>query len=146
MSYSQFINPFFSCPEQLNRWPCHSVTDWLTHSLTQGTLLIDIQRATQETCDLWDLWLEWWGDMNWPKKKTMTGTKTKTKTMTETNTFRKHLQRATLETCDLWDIRSEWWGDMTWPKKYNDNDKYKDKGNYKDNDIDKPRDLWHLRH
>ena len=28
----------FSCPEQLNRWPCHSLTDWLT----QGTLLIDI--------------------------------------------------------------------------------------------------------
>ena len=55
---------FFRCPEQLNRWPCH----WVTESLTQGTLLIDIQRATQETCDLWDIWLEWWGDMNWPKK------------------------------------------------------------------------------
>ena len=22
----------FSCPQQLNRWPCHSLTDWLTHS------------------------------------------------------------------------------------------------------------------
>ena len=25
---------FFSCPEQLNRWPCHSLTDWATESLT----------------------------------------------------------------------------------------------------------------
>ena len=24
----------FSCPEQLNRWPCHSLTHWLTNSLT----------------------------------------------------------------------------------------------------------------
>ena len=56
---------FFSCPEQLNRWPCH----WLTHWLTQGTLPIDIQRATHETCDLWDLWSEWWGYMTWPKKR-----------------------------------------------------------------------------
>ena len=28
----------FSCPEQLNRWPCHS----LTHSLTNGTFTFDI--------------------------------------------------------------------------------------------------------
>ena len=33
------VNYFFSCPEQLNRWPCH----WLTHSLK--TLLIDIQKT-----------------------------------------------------------------------------------------------------
>ena len=25
---------FFSCPEQLNRWPCHSLTHWLTDWLT----------------------------------------------------------------------------------------------------------------
>ena len=35
----------FTCPEQLNRWPCHSLTDSVTH----GTLLIDIQGATPET-------------------------------------------------------------------------------------------------
>ena len=29
-----------------------SLTHSLTHSVTHGTLLIDIQRATQETCDL----------------------------------------------------------------------------------------------
>ena len=26
------------------------------------------QRAILETCDLWDIWSEWWGDMTWPKK------------------------------------------------------------------------------
>ena len=29
-----------------------------------------IQRATLETCDLWDIWSEWWGQMTWPKKYT----------------------------------------------------------------------------
>ena len=29
-----YSNMFFSCPEQLNRWPCQSLTDWLTHSIT----------------------------------------------------------------------------------------------------------------
>ena len=28
-----------------------------------------LQRAILETCDLWDIWLEWWGDMTWPKKR-----------------------------------------------------------------------------
>ena len=45
----------FSCPKQLNRWPCHS----LTHSLTHSTFTFDIQRANPETCDLWDIWSEW---------------------------------------------------------------------------------------
>ena len=26
------------------------------------------QRAILDTCDLWDIWSEWWGDMTWPKK------------------------------------------------------------------------------
>ena len=25
-------------------------------------------RAILETCDLWDIWSEWWGDMTWPKE------------------------------------------------------------------------------
>ena len=37
------------------------VTDWLTHS----TFTFDIQRTTLETCDLWNIWSEWWGDMTW---------------------------------------------------------------------------------
>ena len=34
----------FSCPKQLNRWPCHSLTHWLTHSLTQGTFTFDTHK------------------------------------------------------------------------------------------------------
>ena len=30
--FVSFVNLVFSCPEQLNRWPCH----WLTHSLTHS--------------------------------------------------------------------------------------------------------------
>ena len=26
-------SPLFSCPGQLNRWPCHSLTQWLRHLL-----------------------------------------------------------------------------------------------------------------
>ena len=41
---SQYL---FSCPEQLNRWPCHSLshslTDWLTDSLTEPLLIFDIK-------------------------------------------------------------------------------------------------------
>ena len=44
------------------------VTLSLTDSDTQSTFTFDIQRATQETCNLWDIWSEWWGDMTWPKK------------------------------------------------------------------------------
>ena len=51
---------FFSCPEQLNRWPCHS----LTHRLTDWvTFTFAIQRAILETCYHWDMWSDWWGDM-----------------------------------------------------------------------------------
>ena len=27
-----------------------------------------LQWAILETCDLWDIWSEWWGDMTRPKK------------------------------------------------------------------------------
>ena len=50
----------FSCPEQLNRWPCHWLTEWVTFRFWH-------YRVTLETCDLWDFWSEWWGDMTWPK-------------------------------------------------------------------------------
>ena len=63
---TSWIARFFSCPEQLNRWPCHSLTQSVTDSLR--TLLLDRKRATLETCDLWDIWSEWWGDMTWLRK------------------------------------------------------------------------------
>ena len=52
------------------------------------TLKEHLQRAILETCELWDIWSEWWGDMAWQKK-----TKTMTKGMTKTIP----------ETCDIWD-------------------------------------------
>ena len=59
----------FSCPQQLNRWPCHSLSHSLTHSVTHSlTFTFAIQRATLDTCDLWDIWSEWWGDMKIFKK------------------------------------------------------------------------------
>ena len=51
----------FSCPEYLNRWPCH----WLSHWLSDFWFWH--YRVTLETCDIWDIWSEWWEDMTWPK-------------------------------------------------------------------------------
>ena len=28
-----------------------------------------LQRAILETCNLWDIWSEWWGNMTWPTKR-----------------------------------------------------------------------------
>ena len=107
------VNPvrlFFSCPEQLNRWPCH----WLTNSgyFTDW-------HTKSDPRDLWPLrhLIRVMRRQDITTKKTMTKTNTNTKTMTKTNTFREHLQRAILETYDIWDIWLEWWGDMNWPKK-----------------------------
>ena len=33
-----------------------------------NTLREHLQRAILETCDLWDIWSKWWGDMTWPTK------------------------------------------------------------------------------
>ena len=41
-----------------------SITNWLSHSLT---FTFAIQRAILETCDHWDIWSVWLGDMTWPK-------------------------------------------------------------------------------
>ena len=39
----------------------------LTNKMTKTNRLREhLQRATLETCDLWDIWSEWWGDMTWP--------------------------------------------------------------------------------
>ena len=46
--YKIFPRLFVSCPEQHNRWPCHS------------------PRATLETCNLSDIWSKWWGSITWP--------------------------------------------------------------------------------
>ena len=47
-----------------------SLGDLVTHSplglVTHATFTFDIQRATLETYDLWDIWSEWQGNMSWP--------------------------------------------------------------------------------
>ena len=96
----------FSCPEQLNRWPCHSLTHWVTHWL----LLLTLQSDPRDLRPLRHL-------IRVMKRHDMTKKKW-TKTNTKTKTFWEHLLRAILETCDLWDICSEWWEDMTWPKNW----------------------------
>ena len=40
----------------------NSLTDWLTNFYFWH------YRVTLETCDLWDIWSEWWRDMIWAKK------------------------------------------------------------------------------
>ena len=42
--------------------PCHWLTDWVTFWFWHYSLAL-------ETCDLWDIWSEWWGDLTWPKKR-----------------------------------------------------------------------------
>ena len=48
-----------------------SIGDLVTHSLWLTDSLSDFwfwhYRVTLETCNLWDIWSEWWGDMTWPK-------------------------------------------------------------------------------
>ena len=67
-----------------------------TKTMTKtNTFREHLQRASPVTCDLSDIWSEWWGDMNWPTKK-MTKTNTKTKKMTKTVT------KTIPETCDIW--------------------------------------------
>ena len=59
-SPSNIFRPLiFSCPEQLNRWPCPLVP-WSESS--------QAYKVITHTCDLWDIWSEWRGDMTWPKK------------------------------------------------------------------------------
>ena len=39
-----------------------SLTDWETFWKHNN-------RVTQETCEVWDIWSEWWGDKTWPTKR-----------------------------------------------------------------------------
>ena len=100
----------FSCPEQLNRWPCH----WLTHSLSDFWFWH--YRVALETCDLWDICSEWWGDLVWPQNRPtyyLVGS-TYLPTYLPANlptSLREHPQGAILDTCDNWDI---WSAVMIW--------------------------------
>ena len=60
------------------------------------------QRATQETCDLKEIWSEWWGDMTRSKKYLPTNIPNHLPTYPLTS-LTEHPKGAILETCDLWD-------------------------------------------
>ena len=55
-------------------WPDQKKTMTKTNTKTKtmtktNTFREHLQRAILETCDLWDIWSEWWGDMTWPTKR-----------------------------------------------------------------------------
>ena len=137
----------YPCPTFV--YPCHWLTDSLTHSLTESLTHRGFtfwhERAILETCDLWDIWSEWWRYMIWPRKYLPTYIPIHLPTYPPTYlpaSFTEHPQGAIPETCDLCDIWSEWWGDMTWPKKDNDKGKYKDNDNDKDKYIQSDEGTW----
>ena len=49
-----FLSFFLAVTWQLYRFPCHSLTDWVTVTFEKH-----YQRALWETCDPWDMWPEW---------------------------------------------------------------------------------------
>ena len=58
----------FSGSEQLNRWVCHLLPR-NSHGQSESTQHYRVQ-SDLNTCDLWDIWSEWWGDMARPKSPT----------------------------------------------------------------------------
>ena len=61
--WCMYIYTFFSCPAD------SSIGDLVTHSLTDwDTFWKHNNRMTLQTCEVWDIWSEWWGDMTWPTK------------------------------------------------------------------------------
>ena len=104
----------FSCPEQLNRWPCH----WLTHSLTHSLrvlLLLTLQSDPRDLRRLRHL-IRVMKRHDLTEKRPTYNIPTQYPPTYICTSIREHPKGAILETCDLWDIWSEWWEDMTWPK------------------------------
>ena len=106
--------PFFSCQEQLNRWPCSSL-GWSVCHQTNNQSLHNTTKWPQRlvTFETFDQgWDEGWQDIT-------TYLQTYPPTYLPTFLFtsiREHPNGAILETCDPWDIWSGWWEQMTWPK------------------------------
>ena len=92
----------FSCPEQLNRWPCplvclsdwtnnqslHKPTEWSQTLLTFGTF----DQSDEET---------------WPDQKRSTYLHTYIPTFLSTS-IREHPKGAIIGTCDIWDNTDNW--------------------------------------
>ena len=83
------------------------VTDWLSEWVT---FWFWHYRVTLETCDLWDIWSEWWGDLIWPQNRPTYYLPTYLPANLPTS-LREHPQGAILDTCDNWDI---WSAVMIW--------------------------------
>ena len=75
------VDDFFGCPRQINRWPCHSLSEWVSEVLIS---------ASSEHCRLQSCRRHLWPFLQLIRrmrrnvmnnKKTKTDTKTKTKTM-----------------------------------------------------------------
>ena len=82
------------------------MTKTKTKTMTKtNTFREHIQRATLETCGLWNIWSEWWGGHDLTNKSTMTKTKTNTRTKTNTNTKTKTKTKTKTisEACEIWD-------------------------------------------
>ena len=91
-----------------------------------------LQRAILETCDLWDIWSKWWGDMTWPTKRQLQRQIQRQRQWQRKihleNTFKERPQSlVTFETFYQSD-------EGTWPDQQKDNYKYKDNDSDKDND------------
>ena len=50
-----------------------------------------LQRAIPETCDLYNIWSEWWGDMTRPQRETITGSNYNEKYKTKDNDKDKYI-------------------------------------------------------
>ena len=70
LSRTNFVGPFSRRMLSMNWTTLAETALYLPLSLQTTTSLFTFwhQRVTPETCDLWDIWSEWWGDMTWPKK------------------------------------------------------------------------------
>ena len=91
--------------------------------------------AILETCDLWDIWSEWLGEMTWPKKdndKDKDNDNDKNKD--NDKAFKEHPERVFLEFVALETFDQSDKG--TWPDQQKDNNKDKDNDNDKDSDKD----------
>ena len=63
ISFFQTCVKFLAVPRQLNRWPCHWLTDWVLYTLLKNTTTDPSKRlVTLETCD--QRYEETWPDQN----------------------------------------------------------------------------------
>ena len=50
-------------------WPQKKTMTKINTNTETNTFREHIQIVIRETCDFWNIWSEWWGDMTWPTKR-----------------------------------------------------------------------------